>query len=140
MLTERPSFCVARNQLRAKHVVCSPAHLLARLATCLPAHTLARVPACLLDCLPAYCLSCLRLSSLPLLHRQDKCSAADCPYLHVNYSTDAPCCRAFLRGYCPLGAACCQRHVTLKMARELKASSSGQTAGGTKVSALGYDR
>ena len=53
---------------------------------------------------------------------QGTCSREDCPYLHVNHGPLAPPCPAFLRGYCPRGAACDKKHVTGRMLREVKAA------------------
>ncbi len=49
---------------------------------------------------------------------QGLCTAADCPYLHVNLSASAPVCKAFLRGYCAAGADCPHKHYTLRMVKE----------------------
>ena len=64
---------------------------------------------------------------------QGLCTAAECPYLHVNLSAGAPVCKAFLRGYCPAGADCPDKHYTLRMVKEERrlerAGSGGSGAG-----------
>lgn len=57
---------------------------------------------------------------LPLEFLQGACSKTDCPYLHVNLDPDARVCEAFLRGWCPDGAACRQKHLTPDMVRRLR--------------------
>ena len=42
--------------------------------------------------------------------RQGVCTAAQCPYLHVNVNAAAPVCQAFLRGYCAAGVECVNKH------------------------------
>ncbi|KAK3265473.1 hypothetical protein CYMTET_25847 [Cymbomonas tetramitiformis] len=44
---------------------------------------------------------------------QGACSVAQCPYLHVNVDPAAPLCQAFLRGYCPKGGHCSNKHSLL---------------------------
>lgn len=51
---------------------------------------------------------------------QGGCGREDCPFLHVNLSPSAPVCQAFVRGYCPAGARCLEKHLTLAMIEELK--------------------
>ena len=64
----------------------------------------------------------------PLL--QGRCTAAGCPYLHVNLPPAAPACKRFLRGYCPAGAACPHKHFTLRMVREEKRLDAAAAGGG----------
>ena len=66
-------------------------------------------------------------------HAQGLCTAADCPYLHVNLPPDAPVCAAFLRGHCPAGADCGHKHYTPRMVKEerrLEAARRGQQPAG----------
>lgn len=39
------------------------------------------------------------------------CTNDNCPYLHVKVSEKASVCKAFLKGYCPLGAQCPNKHM-----------------------------
>eukprot|EP00878_Enallax_costatus_P011310 GHUV01011807.1.p1 GENE.GHUV01011807.1~~GHUV01011807.1.p1 ORF type:complete len:158 (+),score=61.46 GHUV01011807.1:206-679(+) len=57
---------------------------------------------------------------------QGVCSNRDCPYLHVKVAADAPACRAFLQGYCPAGAACPHKHLTLRMLKQQQQKQQGQ--------------
>ena len=79
-----------------------------------------------LVCLLAQAPSCNRGGCLLSQHAavQGACSSDNCPYLHVNHGASAPTCPAFLRGYCPDGAACTRKHVTSKMIREISAARS----------------
>ena len=69
---------------------------------------------------------------------QGACSNESCPYLHVNFGPGTPTCPAFLRGYCPQGAACSKKHVTSSMVREIRAARSPHAAPGTRVSCLSW--
>lgn len=51
---------------------------------------------------------------------QGACSKTDCPYLHVKLDPGAHVCEAFLRGWCPDGAACRQKHLKPDMVRRLR--------------------
>jgi hypothetical protein len=44
------------------------------------------------------------------LFLEGRCSAAVCPYLHVQVSPSTPVCTAFVAGFCPRGLACTLRH------------------------------
>ncbi len=55
-----------------------------------------------------------------VLSFQGACSKPDCPYLHVKLDTGARVCEAFLRGWCPAGAACREKHLTPEMVRQLR--------------------
>ena len=44
------------------------------------------------------------------LFLEGRCSAAACPYLHVQVSPSTPVCTAFVAGFCPRGLACTLRH------------------------------
>lgn len=57
---------------------------------------------------------------------QGRCTASDCPYLHVNVSASAPVCKAFLRGYCMAGADCPHKHYTLGMVKEERRLASAE--------------
>ena len=49
---------------------------------------------------------------MPVCHLflEGRCSAAACPYLHVQVSPSTPVCTAFVAGFCPRGLACTLRH------------------------------
>jgi Zinc finger C-x8-C-x5-C-x3-H type (and similar) len=55
-----------------------------------------------------------------VLSFQGACSKPNCPYLHVKLDTGARVCEAFLRGWCPAGAACREKHLTPEMVRQLR--------------------
>jgi hypothetical protein len=55
-----------------------------------------------------------------LLFTQGGCSKTDCPYLHVKLDPIARICEAFLRGWCPAGAGCREKHLTPEMVRQLR--------------------
>ena len=101
-----------------------------------PPHTLSTRASCVVGWSPAHpapSLACLPPLPPPPpppnpLHQQGRCTAAACPYLHVNLPPTAPTCKRFLRGYCPAGVACPHKHYTLGMVRDEKTLDAGAVA------------
>jgi Zinc finger C-x8-C-x5-C-x3-H type (and similar) len=58
--------------------------------------------------------------SFSCLFVQGACSKMNCPYLHVKLEPGARVCEAFLRGWCPDGVACRQKHLTPDMVQQLR--------------------
>ena len=60
------------------------------------------------------------------------CNTQGCPYRHVMVSRAAAICTAFLRGYCPRGAECPDRHEVVPIPKEPKAADSNNTVAGRR--------
>jgi len=71
------------------------------------------------------------------------CSRENCPYRHVNVSRNAALCEAFLKGYCPEGAACRLKHELPKqknvVVKSIEMSKSLAVAGSNSQDSKSFD-